>query len=48
MAKYIKLDDVLDCANDFFLCGQEDIDNFKSCIEDECEIIDVKDKKTAN
>ena len=49
MTKYVKLDDVLECAFDFFMTEESDRAAFKSMVEDECEIIESEaDDETDN
>lgn len=42
MDKYVKLDDVLECAFDFFLMEENDRIVFKEIVEDNCNIIDIE------
>ena len=43
--KYVNLEDVLICANDFCLFEEDDRNNFRSIVEAECKIIQVDDKQ---
>ena len=42
--KYVRLDDVLVCANDFCMFEEDDRNNFRELVESECKIIKVEDK----
>ena len=48
MEKYVKLDEVLDCACDFFLCGEEDTANYKAYLEENCTIKEIDEQKSGN
>jgi len=41
--KYVKLEDVLECASDFGMFGEDDRNAFKSMVESDCKIITVDD-----
>ena len=41
--KYVRLEDVLICANDFCMFEEDDRNNFRTMVEEDCKIIEIDD-----